>query len=102
MADSRTITLSVTVPAALCLMLISAAAPAGDYAATFEAIDQNGDGYISSEEASARPDLAENWKTIDQNGDDRLTITEFSAFEGKGKFTPPEESEEPGIGAAPY
>lgn len=73
-----------------------------DYAATFESLDKNGDGYISSEEAAGRPDMAESWTMIDQNSDGQVTITEFSAFEGKGKFTPPEESEEPGIGAAPY
>jgi EF hand len=83
-------------------LLVSIAAVAADYPATFESLDKDGNGYISSQEAAARPELAKNWSTIDKNSDNQLDITEFSAFEGKGTFTPPEDSEEPGIGAAPY
>lgn len=75
---------------------------ASDYPATFEALDQDGNGYISSQEAAARQDLVDNWASIDKNGDDKINITEFSAFEGTGTFVPPEDSEEAGIGAAPY
>jgi len=69
---------------------------------TFEALDTDGDGYISNKEAGAREDLTKGWQAIDKNTDNKLDITEFSAFESEGRFTPPEESEEPGIGAAPY
>lgn len=31
-----------------------------------------------------------------------MDITEFDAFEGKGRYTTPEESEEPEPGAAPF
>ena len=69
---------------------------------TFEALDTDGDGYISNTEAGAREDLTKGWQAIDKNTDNKLDITEFSAFESEGRFTPPEESEEPGVGAAPY
>ncbi len=73
-----------------------------DYPMTFESLDKDSNGYINRSEADARPDLSENWSRIDQNTDDQLDISEFSAFESEGRFTPPEETEEPGIGAAPY
>jgi hypothetical protein len=83
-------------------LLVSVTAGAADYPATFESLDKDGNGAISNEEAAARPDLIENWAEIDVNSDNTVTITEFSAFEGKARLTPPEESEEPGLGAAPY
>jgi EF hand len=83
-------------------LLVSIGAVAADYPATFESLDKDGNGYISSQEAAARPDLAKNWSAIDKNTDNQLDITEFSAFEGRATLTPPEDSEEPGIGAAPY
>jgi len=83
-------------------LFLCGSAVAADAPMTFEALDTDGNGYISSAEAQSRTDLSENWKDIDKNTDDQLDITEFSAFEGEGRFTPPEESEEPGLGAAPY
>ena len=77
-------------------------AVAADYPATFESVDTDGNGYISDSEAKARPDLSQNWKDIDTNADNQLNITEFDAFESRGRYTPPEESEEAGLGAAPY
>ena len=68
---------------------------------TFDQLDDDVNGYISPSEASARPDLKKNWKSIDTNADDKLDISEFSAFEAKERFTPPEDMEEPEIGAAP-
>jgi Ca2+-binding EF-hand superfamily protein len=81
---------------------LSAPLSAGEYQATFEALDADGDGYISNKEAAARKDIDERWVIIDKNSDGQLDITEFSAFESEGRFTPPEESEDAGIGAAPY
>jgi hypothetical protein len=72
-------------------LFLSASVGAEDSPATFEALDADGDGYISNKEAAAREDLEERWIIIDKNSDNQLDITEFSAF----------ESEEPGIGAAP-
>ena len=83
-------------------LFICGSAVAADYPSTFESLDTDGNGYISDSEANARKDLSENWKDIDKNTDNQLDITEFSAFESEGRFTPPEESEEPGLGAAPY
>jgi hypothetical protein len=83
-------------------MLLSGTLWAAEPPMTFEALDTDGDGYISNTEAGAREDLTKGWQAIDKNTDNKLDITEFSAFESEGRFTPPEESEEPGIGAAPY
>lgn len=69
---------------------------------TFEGLDTNGDGYISAEEAAYREDLTQNWKRIDADSDNKLDSSEFSAFEGEGRMTPPEDSEISEPGAAPY
>lgn len=86
---------------AAALVLLPGLAGAADYPGTFEAIDVDGDGYISAQEAQARPDLQESWAASDANEDGVLDISEFSAFEGQGRLTPP-ESEIPEPGAAPY
>ncbi len=78
------------------------AAGAEEYAQTFEQIDVDGDGYISVEEARVREGLSDKLLIIDADADGKLNSGEFSAFEGKGRFTPPEESEIPEPGAAPY
>ena len=78
------------------------AAGAEEYAQTFEQIDVDGDGYISVEEARVREGLSDKLLIIDTDADGKLNSAEFSAFEGKGRFTPPEESEIPEPGAAPY
>jgi Ca2+-binding EF-hand superfamily protein len=83
-------------------LLLSATVAAAEAPMTFEALDADGDGYISDKEAGARKDLVERWQTIDKNTDNKLDITEFSAFEAEGRYTAPEESEEPGLGAAPF
>lgn len=68
---------------------------------TFEDLDSNTDGYISQKEAKARKDLSDNWKSADKNADGKLDSAEFIAFEGKGRFVPPDEMIDKGIGAAP-
>ncbi|HDP89589.1 MAG TPA: hypothetical protein ENN42_06485 [Thioalkalivibrio sp.] len=73
-----------------------------DVPMTFEELDRNADGYISAEEAAARPDLAKKWDKADTDGDGRLTIGEYQAWAGKGRMSPPEETETPEPGAAPY
>ena len=84
------------------VILFGGLASAGDYAATFEQLDADGNGYISAEEAKARPGLADSLKASDTDGDGKLNSAEFSALEGKGRFSPPEESEVAEPGAAPY
>ncbi|MBD3619312.1 MAG: calmodulin [Chromatiales bacterium] len=69
---------------------------------TFEDLDRDANGYISQSEAAARKDLKAGFAAIDRDGDGRLTIGEYQAYEGKGRMSPPEESEVPEPGAAPY
>ena len=69
---------------------------------TFDELDVNADGYISKEEAMAQKSITRNWTKVDADKNDRIDISEFSAFESKGRFTPPEDSEEPEPGAAPF
>jgi Ca2+-binding EF-hand superfamily protein len=73
-----------------------------DVPLTFEDLDRDADGYISQSEAEARKDLKAGFASIDKDGDGRLTIGEYQAYEGKGRMSPPEESEVPEPGAAPY
>lgn len=92
--------LQVTLSASL--LVLSGYAVAADTVSTFEGFDKDGNGYISAEEASAGSDLSANFKASDTNSDGQLDISEFSAFEGKGRVTPPEDAEIPEPGAAPY
>lgn len=71
-------------------------------AMTFEEMDANADGYISSAEAKADRSIAKNFTDIDSNSDGKVNIEEFQAHMGKGRLTPPEEMETPEPGAAPY
>ena len=93
---------SFIIAVASAIVLSTAPAAAEEYVQTFEEIDVDGDGYISAKEAEVRPDLSENLQASDTNKDGKLNSAEFSAFEGKGRFTPPEESEIAEPGAAPY
>jgi len=93
---------SFIIAVASAIVLSTAPAAAEEYVQTFEQIDADGDGYISVEEAKVRTDLSENLQASDTNEDGKLNSAEFSAFEGKGRFTPPEESEIAEPGAAPY
>jgi hypothetical protein len=69
---------------------------------TFEDLDINADGYISKDEAAAQKSIKRNWAKVDADKNDRIDISEFSAFESEGRFTPPEESEVAEPGAAPF
>lgn len=69
---------------------------------TFNDLDADTDGLITLSEAEARADIAKNWKDIDKNGDGTLNIKEYTAYEGKGRFEPPEDSEVSELGAAPF
>ncbi|MDH5258378.1 MAG: hypothetical protein OEX07_10225 [Gammaproteobacteria bacterium] len=68
---------------------------------TFDDIDSDGDGYISKKEANDIDHVKSNWTAADKDNDGKLDVSEFSAFEGKDKFQPPETMEEPEPGAAP-
>ena len=73
-----------------------------EYPMTFETLDADGSGYISAREAKARPDLAAKMEAGDKDGDGQLNSAEFSALEGAGRYSPPEDSEIAEPGAAPY
>jgi Ca2+-binding EF-hand superfamily protein len=45
---------------------------------SFEALDKDGDGYVSREEAAAAPGLVERFSTLDQDGDGRLSRAEYA------------------------
>jgi Ca2+-binding EF-hand superfamily protein len=49
----------------------------------FTALDTNGDGSISSEEATASQTLYNGWESVDSNQDGAVDAAEFSAFEAK-------------------
>ena len=69
---------------------------------TFEELDADGNGRISKQEAKDQKSIKRNWAKIDADKSGELDISEFSAFEGIGRYTPPEESETPEPGAAPF
>jgi|GEM_PF-3073963 len=82
--------------------IVSQPAVAAEYPLLFEEIDANADGYIDKEEAKVRKDLVKNFKKIDENKDDKLNLAEYQLYEGKEAYEPPQETETPELGAAPY
>ena len=85
----------------LLLFAFSIATAYADKVKTFDELDQNGDGYISKTEIKDNSDMNKNWTKADRNKDDKLDAAEFSAFEGRERFQPAEDMEEPEPGAAP-
>ena len=69
---------------------------------TFEELDHNANGYISMSEAGTMPSISKQFKSIDTDADGNINITEFQAYMGRNRMTPPEEMEVPEPGAAPY
>jgi hypothetical protein len=74
-----------------------------DRTPTFQQLDQDDDGYVSIREATGQNELLKQWTQVDKNTDGQLEAAEFSAFElaPAPGFTPPDESDEPEVGAAP-
>jgi len=68
---------------------------------TFDQFDEDGDGYITKSEAADSSNMTKNWKQADKDSDNKLDVSEFSAFEGKERFVPADDMEEPEPGAAP-
>jgi hypothetical protein len=67
----------------------------------FSALDQDGDGRISREEALGSETLEQNFTQADQNGDGAIDGAEFSAFEESATGsteTPDVEIQDPGAG----
>ncbi len=84
------------------LLVIQPIAFAGQDYSVFENVDGNADGYISKDEAQVREDLSEKWRDIDIDSNGKIDISEFSAFEGKGRLIPPQDPDMGEPGAAPY
>lgn len=53
--------------------------------AAYEALDANGDGMISPEEATANPNVAAQFDELDSNGDSQLDQGEFARFETRAE-----------------
>lgn len=53
--------------------------------ASYQALDANGDGHISPEEATANPSVAAQFDQLDANGDSRLDQGEFARFETRAE-----------------
>ncbi len=51
--------------------------------ASFDDLDKNQDGQLSTEEASKDADLGKVWNSVDTDKDGTITRAEFSAFESK-------------------
>ncbi|WP_303900830.1 PRC-barrel domain-containing protein [Thiohalomonas denitrificans] len=66
--------------------------------ASFEEIDQDGDGYISREEAQEQADLVNAWQNVDVDSDDQINEAEFSAFEAGWEAANPETRQESDTG----
>ena len=83
-------------------LIVTTSIRAEDAILSFEEMDRDANGYISSGEAKASEDISRHFKEIDTNQDNKINITEFQAYMGKNRMTPPEEMETPEPGAAPY
>jgi len=66
----------------------------------FDDVDEDGDGYITKNEAKDLTEIKKNWTKADTDKDGKIDVAEFSAFEGREMFQPA-EVEEPEPGAAP-
>lgn len=66
----------------------------------FNALDKNGDGIITKEEAASVEKLVKDWSTIDKNSSGSIEVSEFAALESAEAYAPVETEDEP-IGAAP-
>ena len=85
----------------LLFVFTAAIAVAEEYPIKFEILDADSNAYISKTEASVRKDILKNYQEIDKDKDGVLSLSEYQAYEGKGRFQPPEETETPELGAAP-
>lgn len=63
---------------------------------TFEFLDADQDGYISSKEAATYEDLASVFEKVDVNKDGKLDQTEYAAFSQNAEQAEPEQTEQKG------
>ena len=69
---------------------------------TFEEIDLDADGFISLTESKVRSDINKGWLAIDKDRDGALSLSEFTAYEGKDRFSPPDDMSTSELGAAEF
>ena len=94
---------NIMIVAAIMFPLSVAAGDSSTTKDSFNKLDKDKDGYISKQEAQSNKKLTEQWEMVDADANGQLEMSEFSAFEtGKAaSFTPPDDPNDPGMGAAP-
>ena len=75
------ITFSAFTAAAVLGAMLARPAFADDNAAAFKALDVDGDGFISEQEATAHEDLPDAFSDGDENNDGQLDPAEFANLE---------------------
>jgi hypothetical protein len=76
----KKLTANLLMVAALCMLSISAFAAAGSTLPSFEILDADQNGFISTDEAASCEGLIEDFATIDANQDGKLDQAEYAAF----------------------
>lgn len=66
-------------PLFIAVSLVASATALAQPAADFEALDRNGDGYLSRREAAAAPEIAKRFAQFDVDNDRRLSLAEYLA-----------------------
>jgi sporulation protein YlmC with PRC-barrel domain len=67
-------------------------APSAAGAMSFQSLDGNSDGYITSDEVGSNQAIIGRWSDLDKNNDGRLDRAEFSAFEQSQEMRPSADS----------
>lgn len=76
-------TTTTTIAAVLATLLYGTAVAAEGEKADFQALDANGDGVITADEAQEHPELMEAWATLDENADGALDEDEFANYKSE-------------------
>jgi len=79
------LTSNLLMVAAALMLSVTAFAAEDTTTPTFELLDANQDGYISSEEAASYEALVTTFEKIDANQDGKLDAAEYSAFDQSTK-----------------
>jgi len=79
----RKLTANLLMVAAALMLSVSAFAADNSAPATFDFLDANQDGFISSEEAASFEALITDFEKVDTNKDGKLDPTEYAAFSPK-------------------
>lgn len=76
----KKLTASLLMVAALCMLSVSAFAAAGSTLPSFETLDADQNGFISTDEAASCEGIVEDFAKIDANQDGKLDQAEYAAF----------------------